>query len=374
MKKIIGFGILLFLLPIVVLGATLEAGEEYTLEKEKTAHDLYAAGGNVIIDGKITGDLVLAGGNILISGTIEQDLFVGGGTVTLSGSVGDDVRVVGGNITITGDILGDLLIAGGQIHLTSGATVHGDVVFAGGNISLNGDVLRDVKGAGGRILFNNKIQGSVNITGDEILIKENTRINGDFTYRSKQEMVIHESAEIQGKTTFIEYQGKGSENKNLNILLQIGIWAIVKFSILFIAALMLVTLFHNASTQLVDQTLNRFWIKVSIGFLILIIIPILSIVLFFTVIGSYFAVLVLVTYIFFLLLAAVFGIIALGAVIERKVFKRKIVNWLTALIGIFVSIILFFIPFIGWFVSFIFFAGALGGIAHLWYRHLWLNK
>jgi cytoskeletal protein CcmA (bactofilin family) len=377
MKKLIISAFLIFLIPLVAFGAVLGSGEEYSLNKnEQVSENFYVAGGNVTIAGDVDADLLVAGGNIHVSGNVSEDVFIAGGSINLIGAVGSDVRIGGGNIVITGTIGGDVLVAGGQVHLVSGATVAGDVIIAGGNVTLNGNVLGDVKGAIGRVSINGSVGGDVNLIANEVHIGEGATLAKNLTYKAREEAFIDDTATIGGEVEFTQSPVKAfSKNRNKGILFGLlSIWTALKFFVLFITSLLLVTLFHTSSKQLINQTHDAFWKRLVAGFVVLVVLPVLMIMLFVTVLGSYIALLILVTYIFFLLLASLYGTILLGSVIERKLLKQNHVNWLTALIGMIAGTILAFVPFIGWMIMFAFFLAGLGGISHLWHKHLWLNK
>lgn len=112
------------------------------------AGSVYAQGpgpgsGRVIFGSNITiesgkpfdGDLVLFGGNV----TVEEDAELNG-----------DLVVIGGNIVSDGLLNGDVVVVGGQIKLETTAVVSGDVVLVGGQIQraegaeIQGDLVNNV--------------------------------------------------------------------------------------------------------------------------------------------------------------------------------------------------------------------------------------
>ena len=84
------------------------------------------------------GDKVVFGDNYtLASGeTLNGKLTVLGGNVTLEGdsTVAGDVAVIGGNVSAAGAIKGNLVVIGGNVTLESSAVVAGDVNSVGGNL------------------------------------------------------------------------------------------------------------------------------------------------------------------------------------------------------------------------------------------------
>src|SRR5215211_7623373 len=76
--------------------------EIYVPAGETIPHDLYLAGGQVRVDGRVEGDLVVAGGQIELNGPVLGDLTVAGGRVTIAGPVEGDLRVAAGNVVLSG--------------------------------------------------------------------------------------------------------------------------------------------------------------------------------------------------------------------------------------------------------------------------------
>jgi hypothetical protein len=78
------------------------------------------------------GDLVLFGGNVTIEegATLNGNLVVIGGQVESNGELDGDVVVVGGQITLeeSAVVAGDVVTIGGQLQQEEGAVIEGDVV------------------------------------------------------------------------------------------------------------------------------------------------------------------------------------------------------------------------------------------------------
>ncbi|MDH4023489.1 MAG: hypothetical protein OEV14_10205, partial [Gammaproteobacteria bacterium] len=59
--------------------------------------DLYAMGGEVLIDSAVSGAVAVAAGSARIAGDVAGDVMVAGGRIDLGGGVGDDLRAAGGD-------------------------------------------------------------------------------------------------------------------------------------------------------------------------------------------------------------------------------------------------------------------------------------
>lgn len=87
--------------------------------------------------GLLDGQVIFGGEFTLKSGeTLDDDLVVLGGVVTLEeGSrVSGDIVVVGGSLTVGGEIEGDVVVVGGLVSLGETAVVSGDLAAVGGRV------------------------------------------------------------------------------------------------------------------------------------------------------------------------------------------------------------------------------------------------
>lgn len=143
----------------------LRTGDTVTVEAgEVVGHDLYVTGGDVIVDGTISGDLVVASGSVMINGTVEGDLVAGTGRLIISGEVGGDARIGAGWVTLSGVIGEDLLAGAGQIEITDGAEVGEGLVFGAGDVLVDGDVLGSVYGGAQTYERNGTVGGTERVT------------------------------------------------------------------------------------------------------------------------------------------------------------------------------------------------------------------
>jgi len=382
-KKYISFllGVLL-VVPVLSLGATLKAGEEFSLKKDSSIVDnLYVVAGDILIDSPIYGDLLTAGGSILVSQNVSGDILAAGGSVTIVGKTGGDVRVVGGDIVISDDVGGDLVVAGGVVRVPSGVVVGKDVVIAGGKIVVGGVVNGDLRIVGGQADIDANIRGDVFVEADDrIVLGEHTVIAGDLTYRGKDETVltVHESARVAGETVFQEssFAGISDKDKKGMFAALFGAAMAVKVLILLITALLAIFLFKRFSQRVVNGVVDRPWVELLRGFLVAVVVPIVIILLFITIIGSTIALLTLFSYIILMMLGAVYGGVVFGAWLI-KAFKKEnriVVDWKSTVFGIIVLSFVGLFPFIGWLVCAFFFLTSIGSISNSVYKSLWLNR
>jgi cytoskeletal protein CcmA (bactofilin family) len=155
----------------------------------------------------VRGDVVAAGGQVLIEGRVEGDVLAAGGVVDVSAETMDDVRAAGGVVTLRGPITGDAVAAGGTVVLTRDAVVGGRAWFGGGNVDVAGQVGATLKVAARKIALSGAVGGDVEITADEIEVLPGARISGALTYRSPRPAHIDPAAEIRGGVTYVPVEG-----------------------------------------------------------------------------------------------------------------------------------------------------------------------
>ena len=90
-----------------------------------------AAGGSIDVNAHVTRNVTAAGGSIsLASGSlIEGNVYAAGGDITVDGDVRGAVVAGAGNVRITGTIGGDVHVEGGGLRIEPGARIAGDLHY-----------------------------------------------------------------------------------------------------------------------------------------------------------------------------------------------------------------------------------------------------
>lgn len=161
--------------------------------------DLYAAAGEVRIEGSIAGSATLAAGSAEISGDIEGDVILAGGRINLDGGVGDDLRAAGGNVQITGFVTDQATIAGGSVTVGPGSAIGGRTWIVGGDVEMAGQIGDDLHVAGGAVVISGRVVGNVEVAAREIRVEPGAVIGGDLIWRSELPPLIAEDAQILGE-------------------------------------------------------------------------------------------------------------------------------------------------------------------------------
>lgn len=377
-KKI--FAILAIVAMILVASPTgaaeFRAGEEFALGKDKIISDnLYTAGSNVILSGKVEGDLLAAGGTILFTGEVREDLMAAGGTVSLVGIVGGDLRAAGGTVTVGGAVAGEAVLAGGEVSITEEATFEKSVIVAGGMVTFSGETKSDLQIYGDEAVINGKVTGDVWARVGKLTLGPGAVIEGSLSYEAREGATFDPAAIVRGKVDFKKLEGWQTEGRNAFWAIFWGRWLSKLLSVLAVG-LILLFVFRRQTEEFVKKNLEEFGWDFLRGLAIAICLPIAAIISFFTVVGAVLGVGGLLLYFFLMVLCSALAGMALGSLVWKLVARKKEYpfDWKTVLIGIVLMSLLKLIPYVGWVFLFVFFLAAFGGLWTMLYRHFFLKK
>jgi cytoskeletal protein CcmA (bactofilin family) len=356
-----------------VSAATFKSGEETAVSEGNVIDDdLYIARGSVSVISQVKGDLMSAGGQVSINGDVSQDLIVGGGTVNVFGNVGDDARIGGGQINISGNIGDDLFVAGGTVNISKDTVVNGSLFLGAGSATVDGLVKGDSKIGGGTVILQGTFNGSMKIEAEEkLVISDGAVINGDLTYKSKKEAEISQTAVIKGKITFEERKTSTTGNAVKTFVPILGAAIIFKFLGSVFAGLILYFAIRNTTKRVVSGVYASFWMEILRGAIVLIVTPIACIILFVTTIGWMIGLALLFAWLAFIFASIMYVPVVLGHILLALLNKKQLIfRWWAVVLGALISLVLTFIPVLGWIVGFVFFLATAGSIANMRFKEL----
>ena len=315
--------------------------------------DYFAYGERVEISGTVNGDVYVAGGQVLVDGRINGDLLAAGGTVTISGSVSQDVRVAGGQIAVNGEIGRNLTVAGGNVELNESAGVKGGLVAAGGRVRLAAQVGNDARVAAGSVTVSGPVNGDLQAAAGDVRLTAKAAVSGDLTYWSQKTASIDPGATVGGvvtRKTMPEFPGPRAGTL-FGVLAGIVLVAkLVSFVSTLILGLLFMYFLPRYTQSTVSTLRKRPWASLGVGFVALVITPVVALMLLITVLGTPLALMVTALYLTAIYLVRVFVIVWAGTVLFAWRGKKVREVW-ALVIGLLVYSVLTLIPFIGGFVT-----------------------
>jgi hypothetical protein len=343
-----------------------------SISSSEVHKNLYIAGANVTVNSNVLGDLYAAGANISIAGTVEKDLNAVGSTVNVNNQVNGNARLAGGNISLNYPIKGDLLTAGGFINISEKASIGGDLLAAGGNITIDAPVSGYVKIAGGNVLINNMVSGEVFVEtkakNGSLTFGPNAKVLGKITYKGQNPAIIKDGAKVSS----IQFTKVAPINSANGFKALFGFGLIIKFFGLLLTAYIAVRLFNPQVLEATNVANQNPWANLGIGLLVLIATPIVALLLFATLIGYYFALILLSLFAVACLISTIFSILIVGSWIMKLVYKQATftANWKTVIAGLIALTIAALIPLIGWLLCFLVYLVSLGTLIRMYWQKI----
>ena len=258
--------------------AVMRAGDEVIVPPGETIDDdLYVAGGDVTIDGRVTGDLVIAGGTLTINGRVDGDVLAAGGQVRLNGPVGESVRAAGGDLRFAGAIAGDLLGMAGSLRTTPQAAIAGESYLMGGDLRLDGQLGQALEARAGSLALGGSVGGPARLYAERLAVGEGARIAGPLRMETETEAPIAAGATVGGeiqRNTIEREEGAGG----------LAGWVIGFLMALLVGltALWLVPGAADRSSRLAVRSPGQ---RFLIGFLTLLVAPVAAVLAMITVVG-----------------------------------------------------------------------------------------
>ena len=272
---------------------------------------------------------------------------------------------------------GDLVLIGGNVTIEEGATLNGNLVVVGGQVESNGELKGDVVVIGGQINLDKSavVAGDVVTIGGQLQLAEGATINGNIVNNVAPAINIPNGNLPPGVPVVPTVPGVPSPNVRIDFN---PLWSAtgVFFRALIVALLaMLIVVFLQPQMERVSEAIVRqplisgaFGLAAVVGGPITILV--VSLIMIITLILIPVAVLVLFLGVLLLVLAWLFGVIALGYEVGERFARSLNQTWapvFTAGLGTFLVMLIGGaigeIPCIGWVVPTLIGLVAIGAVA-----------
>lgn len=327
-------------------GSRFEAGDVFRLsENDTVSHQLMAAGEWIEIAGFTENDLFAAGSSITLRGMVGDDAFLAGETIHMSGIVNDMLLSASESLFMDGTVRGDMFAAGEELRLSENTVIDGKLFLAGNDIKISGATVN----GRARIAANSvRLDGEFN---DQVVIYSNDVVFGP-DYRSPGDTKIVSNEEL-----YRENLGHIPERLILDIkqpsLLPIVLFQAWFYLSMLLTGVVMIYLFKPVTGDLHRFATERFWKNTGIGFLLVILTPLLVVLLMFPVITIPLALLICTLFTISLYLSYLAVAMMLGLQFIQWFSKETTgmtYYWSLAL-GLILIAIINNLPFIGLFFS-----------------------
>lgn len=313
--------------------STIKTSDKVTVAGDQTIDSsFFGAGQTIDIQGTVNGDVYFAGQNVTISGTVKGDIIGAAAKVTIDGDVAGNVRVAAQYLTINGSVDKNATVIAQEFSLGKEGSIGNDIALLTASATLDGRVGRDITLASGDLKVSGDVSRNIEGAVSSLNILENGYVGGDITYTSDKDISLSDNSVVGGTIN-----RKTTTDKPV---IQTGaLFGFASLLVVIIAACLLIPRLLEAVT---NRALPRPWKALLVGFVSVIVVPIIFILLALTVIGLQLAFILMLVWAALMLLGHIAFIYYLG----RLVTKSKQMPIITGLIGFVLSVILLLIPLV----------------------------
>ncbi len=343
------FLLIIIILPLGVKAINWQTQEKIYIGSEETVDgNFYFLAENVKINGNINGDLIGFAKDLEINGRVEGDIIIVSSNFHFNGEVVGSLRGIADKGNINGMVGRNLNIIGTNIFISELGHIYWDALVLADNLDLRGKINGNLYASLNTALLNGQIKRNANLLvrdkNESLVLGEMLEINNDFSYRSINEAIISKESQIDGEITYNKLKQKNNYSFFWSLIYKI-------FSAILIA-LFLVHIFKNILRISSINIEKKFLPSLLWGIFITFILPLILLILAFTIIGIKLSILIFSLWLALILSAKIIFAFFVGRLFFNRIIKKPNTSYAwKIIIGIIISWSLFTIPYIGVFLS-----------------------
>jgi cytoskeletal protein CcmA (bactofilin family) len=348
----------------------VSAGDQTSLSANSTTSGTYYAAGNTInIDGTVKGDVFCAGQNVTINGPVSGDVICAAQNITINGPVAGSVRLAAQTVSLNGNIGRNASVLSQTLVTSKDSAVSGELMAQAGSVTLNGTIGGETYGNAARLSINGQVDGNVRYAAQTVVLGSTAKIGGNLDYTSSQQVAVATGATITGTTKQTTPKVPDNQRQNAQTA-QLAGFLFNLLSALVLGALLIwfaPRFIRGASAQA-----SRPGLTMLLGFAALILVPIAAVMIMFTIIGIPAGILGLIIWGVALFLSRIVAALAFGTVLYRLQSKGKLAPrpYAAGALGILAAYLIFALPFVGGFASFLAILYGLGVMVYALRDHI----
>ncbi|MBD3316055.1 MAG: hypothetical protein GF344_09725 [Chitinivibrionales bacterium] len=307
-------------------------------------------------------DLVFLGEKLTFGGETMLGLFAVCEDLVFTGKSGNGIMVGGMDIAVDGLIEGNSYVGCKSLHLSERTVVNANLFVGCAKLAIDGIINGNLYAGAGEIIINGVINGNVTAYGGRIIIGKEGRINGDLTYRAKEELSEEEAARVGGTIEVKERHAFRKDKafpEGIRKALRFFIPLALFISFVVVGSLLLfIPAFKKVETQRPEKV---FWTTALRGLIPVLMYPGIIVLSFVLVVTIPFAFVLIAAFIPLFYLANIIGTTLLGKYLTQKLGWKTEKRHYHFLIGVVAAGILSLIPFIN-FLGFLFISSLGWGV------------
>jgi hypothetical protein len=304
--------------------------------------NVFRAGGDVRLTQPINGNFYAAGGRITIDQPVAGDANLAGGALTLSAPIGGDLRVAGGEIKIESMVGGKFIASGGNITISNGATVAEAATLYGGNVYIEGKMRGPLTVYAQKVIVNAEVARDVELNAEEIELGPRAKLGAALRYPGNAVFKTAEGVVIGGAVTRGEaMNGRRDTHHDREWhgqMMSSGPgWAVIAASV--VAVLAGSVLFLYICTRFSLLACRKLWLTpwsaLAAGFAVFLGVPMLAVLVCFTLIGIPLGLALLMLYPLALLTGYIVGVFSISQRVQHAIQKEVMVESRARMLGYF---------------------------------------
>lgn len=309
-----------------------------------TNGSVYDFASNVTVNGTVNGDVFCGGDTITINATVNGDVICTGQDVTVSGTVNGNVRLAGQVVNLNAKVTRSASIAAQDITVNSGSGIGRDLSLAGQTATISAPTVRDINGTVGSFTLSAPVGRNITLHANSVTLESGAIVLGDLTYTSPHTLQKNSGAFVHGTTTYHMSSAHHTISLSAGWLILPKLYWLVAMAVLSVVVVALFPrLFHDWNISWGAP----FWWAVLIGFTAMFVVPLVGIIIAFTVIGIPLVILLALLWIAAAILTVPFSAYFIGSLVVPKLHPVLLV-----LVGVVILGVIELIPVLGWVVGF----------------------
>ncbi len=356
-RAVIGACLLMVMAGTVVMPAPVQALElrkskdVVTISATETIDDtLLVAAETVLIEGVITGDVIAVGRRIDVTGSVQGNLLTFAETVTVGGKVGGLALGAASAYDLReATIVGDLWVAGEKVGVDSETRIGRNASVASERASIEGQIQKDLYAIAETLEFSGVLGEDLEAFAERVRLLGDAKVAGNVRFRSGSEDRLHraDSVEIGGEVEFLDMPEE-LVSKNRYATLEFYLWQVARLIAAFIVGAVFLWFVPGLRSESIDAGIDTLK-SAGVGFLALVSVPIMAVLVAFTLVGMPLSIIAVAAWMVAIYLAK----IVVAAIVGGMVMKQSNSLPLTLLAGLGIVIVAVNLPFLGGIISFV---------------------
>ena len=332
---------------------TRTGGALITIETDEVIEDtVIAAGETIVVDGDVSGDLLAFGRRVVVNGDVGGNLLTFAESITVQGEVEGTLLGAGSTFDVeASSIGGDLWGFANSVLISTETEIVGNAIGFAETFVFSGSAGKDLLAFSERLEVNGEVGEDVDAFSQTLNFLGQSKVIGDVRFRGEEEdLQKADGAVIQGMIEFPELP-EDFTPRNRYLTGDYYIRQLVRLAAAFLAGLCFLWLLPVARDAELDGGVDGLK-TAGIGLVALVSMPIISVLLAFTLVGMPIAVLGIFVWIALIYFAKIIVAYMVGSMLLNVIDGDDNLA-LTLFVGLVAVIVAVCLPGLGGFINFL---------------------